>query len=151
MKRFALLLGCALAATGWFASSAFAATRFASPNGLVSMTATCTDPALACSLSTALGAARTGDNLSLANGSYDLAGKTLPAIPLHWLPTDPTTRPILTSSSTTPTLPLGAAQSGTTFDHLEIDNTGKPLMVASATALLLNPGATDVTVRSTVL
>ena len=151
MKRLLLLIGCALATTGCFATSAFAATRFASPTGLVSMTATCTDAALPCALTTALGSARSGDNLSLANGTYDLQGKTLPAIPLHWLPTDPTTRPILTSSSTTPTVTLGTAQSGTTFDHLEIDNTGRPLMVASASALLLNPGATDVTVRSTVL
>jgi hypothetical protein len=151
MRKFIVLLGCAVVTSTWLANSAFAATRFASPTGLVSMTANCTDAALSCSLTTALGAARSGDNLSLANGVYDLQGKTLPAIPLHWLPTDPTTRPILTSSSTTPTLTLTAAQSGTTFDHLEIDNTGKPVMVESASPLVVEPGGTDVTVRSTVL
>jgi hypothetical protein len=149
MKRLILLLGCLLAASCWFATSAFAATRFASPTGVVSMTATCTDASLPCSISTALGAARTGDNLSLANGVYDLAGKTLPAIPLHWMPTDPTTRPIITSAGTPPTLTLTSAQSGTTFDHLEIDNTGKQLMVESAVPLAIEGG--DVTVRSTVL
>jgi hypothetical protein len=151
MKRFILLLGCLLAACGLFATSAFATTRYASPGGVVSATATCTDPALPCALPTALSSAQSGDDLSLGNGSYDLQGKTLPAFPLHWLPTDPTTRPILMSSSTTPTVTLGAAQSGTTFDHLEIDNTGKPLMVVSASAFAVDPGATDVTVRSTVL
>jgi len=151
MHRLTLLLGCASAALCLFATSAFAATttRFASPTGTVSMTATCTDAALPCSIATALGAARTGDNLSLANGVYDLAGKTLPAIPLHWMPTDPTTRPIITSAATPPTLVLTAAQSGTTFDHLEIDNTGKQLMVESAVPLAIEGG--DVTVRSTVL
>jgi hypothetical protein len=149
MKRLILLLGCLLAASCWFANSALAATRFASPTGVVSMTATCTDASLPCSIGTALGAARTGDNLSLANGVYDLAGKTLPAIPLHWMPTDPTTRPIITSAGTPPTLTLTSAQSGTTFDHLEIDNTGKQLMVESAVPLAIEGG--DVTVRSTVL
>jgi hypothetical protein len=151
MRRFALLLSCALVAGALFATSALGATRFASPTGAVSMTATCTDAALPCSIGTALGAARSGDNLSLANGVYDLQGKTLPGIPLHWLPTDPTTRPILTSNSTVPTLSLVAAQSGTTIDHLEIDNHGPQSTSASASALLLDNGATDVTVRSTVL
>lgn len=151
MRRFILLLGCLLAAGAWFASSALAATRYAAPTGIVSATATCTDPGLPCAIATALGSAQSGDNLSLANGSYSLEGKTLPAFPLHWLPTDPTTRPIITSTSTVPTLTLTAAQSGTTFDHLEIDNTGRPAMVESAAPLVVQAGATDVTVRSTVL
>lgn len=151
MHRLFLLAGCLLAGFCLFATSAFAATttRFASPTGTVSMTATCTEASLPCSIGTALGAARTGDNLSLANGVYDLAGKTLPAIPLHWMPTDPTTRPILTSAATPPTLTLTSAQSGTTFDHLEIDNTGNRMMVESAVPLAIEGG--DVTVRSTVL
>src|SRR5690349_8201072 len=153
MHRLTVLVACLLAGCCLFASGALAArtTSYASPTGTVAMTATCTDPAFPCSIGTALGAARTGDDISLANGVYDLAGKTLPAIPLHWMPTDPTTRPILTSNSTTPTLILTTAQSGTTFDHLEIDNTGKQLGTVSASALVLMPGATGVTVRSTVL
>src|SRR5919197_579046 len=43
-----------------------------------------------------------------------------------------------------------AAQSGTTFDHVEIDNTAKPAVQKSATALVLGPG-TDVSIRSSVI
>ena len=31
--------------------------------------------------------------------TYDTLGKTLPAFPLHWQPTDPLTRPVLSSNS----------------------------------------------------
>ena len=48
---------------------------------------------------------------------------TLPPVPLHWVPTDPRTRPVLTSPLAAPTLDLTAAQSGTSLQGLEVDNT----------------------------
>ncbi len=149
MRRLALVLGCVVAACGWLASSTLAVTRYAAPSGRIEAS-TCTDPAAPCTLSTALDSAQAEDTISLANGSYDLMAKALPAFPLHWLPTEPQTRPVISSNSALPTLSLTAAQSGTTFDHLQIDNTAKAVMQERPTALALGPG-TDATIRSSVI
>ena len=92
---------------------------------------------------------RPGDTISLADGSYDLGKLTFPAMPLNWRPTDPNTRPVLTSSGAKPTIDVGSAQSGSAFEHLEIDHapTG-PL--TSPDALRVEPGMTA-TVRSSVI
>jgi hypothetical protein len=114
--------GCMLATGVSIASPAAATTRFASAAGR-STPSTCTDPASACSLPTALASAGQRDTVSLANGRYDVAAVTLPSLPLSWVATDEQTRPILTSAAAAPTLNLTAAQSGSSFEHLEIDNT----------------------------
>jgi hypothetical protein len=146
--RRRLLCLCAVAIAGLL--SAYAATspaaaatiRFASPTGIGNV-ASCTAPDAPCALSTALGAAQAGDTLSLADGNYDLTGLALPSLPLHWQPTDPQTRPVLTSSRAAATIDLIAAQAGTSLAHLEIDNT-------SHAALRLEAGAAA-EVRSSVL
>jgi hypothetical protein len=113
----------AIVALGVNASPAFAATRYASPNGTAPLETQCTDITLPCSLDTALQTAQDQDTLSLANGTYDITPKAPPAVALHWVATDPQTRPVIVSHSSSPTLSLtNTAQSGTTFDHLEIDN-----------------------------
>jgi hypothetical protein len=70
-------------------------------------------------------------------------------VPLHWAPTDPQTRPVLTSATDGATLRLTSAQSGTSFDHLEIDNT-KATGMNVPTALALETGVAA-TVRSSVV
>ena len=129
MTRFALLMCCLLAVCGWSAAGASAATRYTSPNGTTSASP-CTLPSSPCALSNALGVAQSGDTISLANGTYDMLGKTLPAFPLHWQPTDPQTLPVLSSNSPTATLSLTAAKSGTTFDHVEIETPRRPSLRA---------------------
>ena len=57
------------------------------------------------------------------------AATALPAIPLQWVPTDRRTRPKLTSSGAEPTIALGPAQSGSSFDGIAID---KPTVLAVA-------------------
>jgi hypothetical protein len=151
MKRFALLLCSLLAVCGWSAAAASATTRYAAPAG-TSSGSPCTLILRPCDLSTALGAAQSEDTISLANGSYDMLGKTLPAFPLHWLATDPPTRPVLTSNSPTATLSLTPEMSGTTFDHVEIDNTSGPVTQGLQPAAVKTgaPGV-DFTVRSSVI
>jgi hypothetical protein len=132
---------CALAAAP---ASAASTTRFASPNGSASPSE-CTDASAPCALPTALANPAADDTISLAPGSYDVAGIALPRVPLHWKATDKATRPVLTSANPAPTLMLGFDQSGTSFDGLEIDNTGtngEPLAVSAGI---------DATVRSSVL
>ena len=119
-----LVLGAALVLGAGLAGPAAAATttRFASPDGSASPSE-CTAMASPCTLPVALGAAQAGDTLSLAGGTYNLGRMTLPPVPLHWAPTDPRTRPVLTSPLAAPTLDLTAAQSGTSLQGLEVDNT----------------------------
>jgi hypothetical protein len=154
LHRQRLLILCAVAITGLL--STYAATspaaaptiRYASPTG-ISKTVSCTAPDAPCSLSMAVKAAQAGDTLSLAEGSYDLKGLALPSLPLHWQPTDPQTRPVLTSSGAAPTIDLIAAQSGTSFVHLEIDNTNTTSLTHQP-ALRLESG-TAAEVRSSIL
>ena len=149
--RQALILLCALGAALLLPGAshgAAATTRYASSDG-PPMQSDCTDATAPCSLDAALRAARPGDTISLADGSYDLGKLTFPAMPLNWRPTDPNTRPVLTSSGAKPTIDVGSAQSGSAFEHLEIDHapTG-PL--TSPDALRVEPGMTA-TVRSSVI
>jgi hypothetical protein len=159
MPKLALIrrgaaLAFALAALAVFTGSAFAATRFASPNGTGPIETQCTDPSLPCSLDNALQTAQDQDTLSLANGTYDITPKALPPVALHWVPTDPQTRPVIVSRSSTPTLSLTApAQSGTTFDHLEIDNLVQDAITREndgPSALLVGQGV-SATVRSSAI
>src|SRR5690242_4280857 len=123
LARRAAVVACTLLGCGVAAHPALAATRFASPNGSAPVETQCTDVSLPCSLDNALQTAQDQDTISLANGTYDITPKAPPALVLHWVPTDPQTRPVIQSTGGLPTLSLSnAAQSGTTFDHLEIDN-----------------------------
>jgi hypothetical protein len=143
------VLCCALALFAATAGEAAAATiRYASPAGLA-MQSECTDSATPCTLPVALQAAAAGDTLSLANGSYNVGRMALPPIPLHWVPTDPQSRPIITSPLAIPTLDLTSTQSGSSFEGLEIDNTDIT-SPQSIPALLLETGVAA-TVRSSVL
>ena len=152
-RRLLALCGVAIAgllsAYAAAAGSAAAPTiRYASPTG-ISNSLSCTAPETPCGLSMALNAAQAGDTLSLADGNYDVKGLALPSLPLHWQPTDPQTRPVLTSSGAAPTIDLIAAQSGTSFDHLELDNTNKT-SPSFQPALMLESGAAA-EVRSSIL
>jgi hypothetical protein len=128
------LLGLLIPAAGAFAAT----TRFASPNG-TSTPSNCTHIASPCSLMTALGSALADDNLSLAAGTYDVSGVPLAPVPLHWVSTDPEARPVLTSAAAAPTLTLTPAQSGSSFEGVEIDNTNATGAVLEP-ALLLQAG-----------
>jgi hypothetical protein len=153
MHKLALLV-FAFVAFGVIAGPAFAATRYASPNGTAPLETQCTDITLPCSLDTALQAAQNQDTLSLANGTYDITPKAPPAVALHWVATDPQTRPVIVSRSSSPTLSLtNTAQSGTTFDHLEIDNLVQTPITREQdgpSALLIGQDV-SVTLRSTVI
>jgi hypothetical protein len=153
VHRGVVLVGT-LIACGVIAHPALAATRFASPNGVAPVETQCTDITLPCSLDTALQTAQDQDTLSLANGTYDVTPKAPPAVALHWVPTDPQTRPVIVSSSSSPTLSLtNSAQSGTTFDHLEIDNFVQSLVTREnqgPSALLVGPDV-SATIRSSVI
>src|SRR6185312_16398618 len=148
-----------LAAFGLFAAPALATTRYAAPGGAPEASE-CTNVGAPCTLDTALASAKDGDSLSLAGGTYDVTPKDLPPIALHWLPTDPQTRPVITAASQRPTLALTtAAQSGTSFDHLEIDNTVKAVEAPAVfpragavlpSALQVGPGVAA-TVSSSVI
>ena len=100
----------------------------------------CTAPETPCRLQGALSAAQAGDTLGLADGNYNVKGLALPSLPLHWQPTDPQTRPVLNSSGAAPTIDLVAAQSGTSSDHLEIENTNTTSQT-NQPALRFEPGA----------
>ncbi len=156
MKRHRSLLlfvlAWALALSAGAASSADATTtRFASPAVLVGLSAQtdCTDSSAPCSLPAALRAADPGDTISLAAGTYNAGALVLPPEPLHWVATDPQTRPVITSGLAVPTLDLATAQSGTSFDGLEIDNTDHTSPLSTA-ALQLETGV-SAAVRSSVL
>jgi hypothetical protein len=143
------VLLCLLFASALLAGTAAAATtRFASPDGNPSPSE-CTAVASPCTLVVALGSAQAGDTLSLANGTFDLARIGLPGVPLHWAPTDPQSRPVLTSAAAAPTLRLTSAQSGTSFEHLEIDNTDRSGQTLQP-ALQLETGVAA-TVRSSLV
>ena len=82
----------------------------------------CTDLAAPCTLLVALGAAQAGDTLSLAGGLQPRAGHPparAAALGAH-RPADPA-GPHLALAA--PTLDLTAAQSGTSLQGLEVDNT----------------------------
>ena len=127
----ATLLAAVALVLGFVGSAAAATRRYASPNG-TSTPSTCTNRAAPCSLSAALVSAQGGDDVSLAAGTYDVSGVPLPPVPLHWISTDPRQRPVLTSAASAPTLVLTPAQSGSSFQGLEIDNT-------SASSSVLQP------------
>jgi len=149
--RQALILLCALGAALLLPGAGHAAaatTRYAASDGLP-MASDCTDAAAPCSLDTALRAALPGDTISLAGGSYPLDNVTLPAEPLNWRPTDPNTRPVLTSLGVKPTIDVGSGQSGSTFQHIEIDRGPNP-KAAALYALKVEPGMTA-TFRSIVV
>jgi hypothetical protein len=156
MKRHKSLLlfvlPWALALSAGAPSSADAATtRFASPAVLIPLDTlgACTDISAPCSLPAALRAANPGDTISLAAGTYNAGALVLPPEPLRWVPTDPATRPVITSGLAVPTLDLTAAQSGTSFDGLEIDNTDHTSPLSTA-ALQLETGV-SAAVHSSVL
>jgi hypothetical protein len=138
-RHWIVPIALALCTLGTESASA-ATTRFASPGGTTAPSA-CTAVASPCSLSVALGGAQAGDTLSLSAGTYDVQPLVLP-LPLHWVATDPATRPVLTSSVGTTVSLTG---SGSTFEGLEIDNTS-----TSGFALGMNADV-NATVRSTVL
>src|SRR5690349_5819927 len=150
----AAVVACSLFAFGLLAGSASAATRFASPNGTAPVETQCTDISLPCSLDTALQTAQDQDTISLANGTYDVTPKPPPQIVLHWVATDPQTRPVIRSSAAQPTLSVAStAQSGTTFDHLEIDNLDNNLISREnegPSALLVGQGV-SATIRNSVI
>lgn len=150
----AAVVACSLFAFGLLAGSAFAATRFASPNGTAPVETQCTDISLPCSLDTALQTAQDQDTISLANGTYDVTPKPPPQIVLHWVAGDPQTRPVIRSSAAQPTLSVAStAQSGTTFDHLEIDNLDNNLISREnegPSALLVGQGV-SATIRNSVI
>src|SRR3954447_26572788 len=121
--RHVIPIVLALCALGAVPASAAATNRFAAPDGSASPSE-CADAAAPCKLSVALASTAAGDTISLAAGSYDVGGGALPRVPLHWRPTDKVTRPVLTSANPAPTLFFQGDQSGSSFDGLEIDNTG---------------------------
>jgi hypothetical protein len=141
-------LATLVALVAGFTGSAFAATRFASPQGM-STPSPCTSAAVPCSLAAALTSAQGSDNLSLAAGTYDVSAVQLPPVPLHWIATDPRSRPVLTSSAAAPTLTLTPAQSGSSFDGLEIDNTSTTGTILEPAMLLLS--GVDAAVRTSVV
>ena len=148
LRLFVAGCGLALFAVTFASAAAAATTRYASPAGLA-MQSDCTDINTPCTLPVALEAARAGDTLSVTAGTYNVGRMGLPPVPLHWRPTDPRTRPVITSPLAIPTLDLTAAQSGTSFDGLEIDNTdvASPL----ATPALQVEAGVAAAVRSSVL
>ena len=151
IARRGVLLACTVAACGALAGPAFGATRYASVDGSQAPSASqCTDISAPCALATAIDSAAADDNLSLAPGTYDLNKKALPPFALHWVATDPQSRPVLTAADPQYTLFLAAGQSGTSFDHIEIDNTFPPGGMSTPAALLLGPGVA-VTIASSVL
>ena len=101
----------------WAGSAAAATTHFASPNGATTPSA-CTDVASPCSLPVALANTQAADTISLAAGTYDVQTLALPQVPLRWVATDGTTRPVLTSGGLSATVFLTGAQSGSTFEGL---------------------------------
>jgi len=149
MSRFALALTLVLALCLAAAAGASATTRFAKP-GAPPKVNDCTDRADPCPLPSALDQAQTGDTISLANGTYPDNIVALPPWPLHWVVTDPGTRPLLTSGGNAPTVALAAAQSGTTFDGIEIAKTVGVPETTGVPALQVAAGVTA-TVRSAVI
>lgn len=141
--RFVVVLAFALCAVP-AASANAATTRFVSPAGSTAVMA-CTDPANPCALPTALAAAQGGDAISLADGSYNVAGVTLPDLALHWKATDPATRPLLTSAGNTTLFFNTTDLSGSTFDRLAIENT------AGNGAAVGVSSNVDITLRSVVV
>src|SRR5262249_21067267 len=111
---------------------------------------TCTDIAIPCTLAAALDSANANDDLSLARGSYDLMQKALPAFALHWVATDPSSRPVITSADKAATLILAAGQSGTSFDTSETDTPSPPGEMFTPAPLGVGPNV-EVAIRSSVL
>ena len=150
MLLFVLVWALALSA-GAASGADATTTRYASPAVLIPLDTqgACTDISAPCSLPAALRSANPGDTISLAAGTYNAGALVLPPEPLHWVATDPATRPVITSGLAVPTLDLTAAQSGTSFDGLEIDNTDHTSPLSTA-ALQLETGV-SAAVRSSVL
>jgi hypothetical protein len=101
-------------------------------------------------LPSALEQAQDGDTVSLAAGTYQDNIVALPPWPLHWVVTDPGTRPVLISNGNLPTVALAAAQSGTTFDGVEIAKTIGVPETTGVPALQVAAGVAA-TVRSAVI
>jgi hypothetical protein len=98
----------------------------------------------------ALDKAQAGDTISLANGVYQDQANPLPALALHWVPTDRQSRPILTSSGAQPTVALAAGQSGSSFEGLQIEKSTVMAEAAGVAALSVGAGV-DATVTNTVI
>ena len=80
--RRLLVMALLLAACGAAASPAVGAvTRFASPTGSATPSE-CADRNAPCTLAVALAHPGAGDTISLAGGTYDMAGVALPAVPM---------------------------------------------------------------------
>ncbi|MGE0027284.1 MAG: choice-of-anchor Q domain-containing protein [Thermoleophilia bacterium] len=122
LRRFLVGLMVAAACAVAASPAAAAVTRFASPTGSATPSE-CTDPAAPCTLAVALAHPGAGDTISLAAGTYGMQGIALPAVPLRWAPTDPASRPTLTSAATASTMSLGTAQSGTVIEGVDLSNT----------------------------
>jgi hypothetical protein len=140
--RRVLLLACALAALT--ASPALAATRYVAPQG-AQAGSDCLTRTAPCTLPQALSASASGDSISLASATYDIPGLKLPAWPLHWRATGDGARPVLRSADPRyPTFTILPAQSGSTFDALEIQHTG-------GAAVFGVDARTDLTLRNVVI
>ena len=149
MSRLALALTLVVALCLASAAGASATTRFAKP-GAPPKVNDCTDRTDPCPLPSALDQAEDGDTVSLAAGTYHDNIVALPPWPLHWVVTDPGTRPVLTSGGNAPTVALAAAQSGTTFDGIEIAKTVGVPETTGVPALQVAAGVAA-TVRSAVI
>jgi hypothetical protein len=152
LRRAALaaaLLGCLVGASVSAAGATAAmTTRFVSLNGAATPSQ-CNDVTSPCALLVALSSVQAGDTLSLAGGTYDLDRVALPPLPLRWTSTDIHMTAVLTSASAAPTVSLTAAQSGSSFDHVETDNT-------NATGTVLQPAVqlaagVAATIRSSIV
>ena len=149
-RSLSIITAAALAVCVLCAGSAAAAsTRYAAPTA-PPKASDCTNVADPCPLSSALEQAQAGDTVSLLVGTYDVTGTALPAIPLQWVPTDERTRPKLTSSAAAPTIALGPAQSGSSFDGVEIDKPTVMAETAGSDALQVAAGIAA-TISSTVI
>ncbi len=131
------------------AGSASAATRYAKP-GAPPKDSQCFDVNDPCPLTQALDKAQAGDTISLANGVYEDQANPLPALALHWVPTDRQSRPILTSGGAQPTVALAAGQSGSSFDGIEIDKTMDMVETNGVPAVQVAAGV-DARITSTVI
>ncbi len=88
------------------------------------------------------------DTVSLAGGKYDMSRVTLVAGRLAWTATDPQKMPVLATSRDAPTLSLTQAQSGSTFENLEIGGTNAT--GSTQPAVQVAPGTTA-TFRSSII
>jgi len=133
LKRTASLLAI-FALSGASAASAQASTtHFASPTG----GGDCSTAAQACTLAQALTGLTPNDVVSLAVGSYDLKGITVPG-GVTWVATDPSAaRPELRTSATgaTPVVAIPATVTPTYLNHIAISDTRAAATQVPAIAL----------------